>query len=391
MSPRLVGTAAAVAGALALGLAACGAGTGDVAPAGDDTPMARGQPPGGDASGGPGPSPEDGSVPGAPDGGADADASPEAGLDGGPDGACDAAKAARRALVPGTYRPGPATTGPLACVALRRHDGDLVVEAAGTVVEGVDLYGTLVLGRNATNVIVRHSILRGPPSSSNQTSAITGGSSTTGVYDRNGLVLEDVRIDLTGRENWFRNAIEGANFTLRRTEIRRGVDGVGLVSQGGNVMIEASWIHDGYWTSWTAATPEPKPSHADMQTHSDAVQFHRGRRYVLRGNLFGGDRGAGRGTGDDYNNACLMIAQGVDASAANRLEDVVVEKNFFQGGAASINLALSNGNDLRGVTIRDNRFLRGPGFYILRGAGTAPVLANNVFDDTGQPVPIAGN
>lgn len=328
------------------------------------------------------------------DAGADADAGEDGGTDGGAadsgmsdEEVCEAAKAARAALVIGTYRPDETTTGPLPCVTLTRHDGDLRVDAANTVIEGIDLHGSLVLGRTATNVVVRHSIIRGQLPSPTQETAIRGGGTAT-TFDRLGLVIEDSRIDLTGRENWFHNNINGANFTLRRTELLRGVDGVGLVSEGGNVRIEGCYLHHGYWTSWTADTPEPKPGHSDMQTHTDGIQFHRGRGYVVRGNFIGGERRSSPGTGGDFANAGMMIAQEVDTSAANRLDDVLIEKNWLQGGAATINLAYARNNDLSGVTIRDNRFLRGSGYYILQGAGTAPVLSNNVFDDTGLPVTV---
>jgi hypothetical protein len=300
--------------------------------------------------------------------------------------ACADAKRARAALVPGTYRPSDETTGPLPCVTLRRQDTDLVVNEPNTVIEGVDLYGQLVLGSQATNVVVRHSILRGADPTPSGALVVAGGGPN---WDRLGLTIEDSKIDLTGRENWFVDGIAGGNFTIRRSEITRTVDGVGLVSQVGNTLIEANWIHDGYWTTWTDATPEPKPSHKDNQTHNDGIQFHRGRHHVIRGNFIGGVRGTVAGAGDDYTNACLMISQGVDGTAANRLDDVLIEKNWFQGGAASINLYKSNDNDLSGVTIRNNRFLRGPGYYILKGAGVNAPLSNNVFDDTGLPVPIA--
>lgn len=298
---------------------------------------------------------------------------------------CAQQKQARAALVPGDYRPGPTTTGPLSCVSLTRHAGDLVVNTPNTVIEGVDLDGRLVLGNSATNVIVRHSILRGNVPSVSGGAVVDGG---IGDWDRLGLTIEDSRIDLTGHESWFTNTLNGGNFTVRRTEIKRGVDGLGLTSVSGNTVIEANWIHDGYWTSWTDDTPEPKPGHSDNQTHSDGIQFHRGKNHVIRGNFIGGERGPTGGTGDDYRNAGMMISQAVDSSAANRLDNVLIEKNWLQGGAATINLAKSNNNDLSTVTIRNNRFLRSTGYYILKGAGTHPNLSNNVLDDTGAPVTV---
>ena len=295
--------------------------------------------------------------------------------------ACEAQKQARRALVPGSYKPSASTTGPVPCVSLTRHNGTYTVNEPGTVVEGLDIYGNIVLGPNARNVVVRNTVVRGDAYASGKTSVITGGG---GANDRLGLVVEDSILDLTGRENWFVNGLEGANLTVRRTEIKRSTDGIGLVSERGNVLVEGCWIHDGAHFTWTDDTPQPKPGHKDNQTHNDGVQFHRGKNLVLRGNFIGGDRAAG----DDYRNAGVMISQAVNADPANRLDDVLIEKNWFQGGAATINMAYSNGNDLRTVTIRDNRFLRGPGYYILKNGAIQPSLSNNVFDDTNQPVPV---
>ena len=60
----------------------------------------------------------------------------------------------------------------------------------------------------------------------------------------------------------------------------------------------------------------------------------------------------------------------------------------FQGGAATINLHYSNGNDLHEIAIRNNRFWRGTGYYILNGKSVTATITGNVFDDTGLPVTI---
>jgi tRNA (guanine37-N1)-methyltransferase len=70
------------------------------------------------------------------------------------------------------------------------------VTAPNTVIEGVDLYGTLKLGPTATKVVVRRSILRGPAPNPNGGLAVSGGGPH---WDRLGLRIEDSRLDLTGR------------------------------------------------------------------------------------------------------------------------------------------------------------------------------------------------
>ncbi len=233
---------------------------------------------------------------------------------------------------------------------------------------------------------VRHCILRGQGvDGGKSTSAVVGGGAQ---LDRQGLVIEDTLIDFSGRENWFADGVQGSNLTVRRSEIVRGTDGVGLMTAAGNALIETSWIHDGAYATWTASTPEPKPSHANLATHNDGVQIQRGKNLTIRGNFIGGVHGTIAGSGDDYDTSCVMIGQAVDSSYANKIDNVLVEKNWFRGGAASVNLFYRNGNDLSGVTIRGNRFLRDRGYYILKGAGVKARIEGNVFDDTGAPVTI---
>ena len=293
-----------------------------------------------------------------------------------PGDACATQKAARKALVPGNYKPGASTTGPLPCVALKRIDGDYTISTPNAVVEGIEVYGSVILTAAATNVTIRHSVFHGPPASS--------GAKTFGLhnYDGGGLTIEDSHIDLTGREEWKRDGIDGGNLTLRRNEIERGVDGVGLMTTYGDAVVEANWIHNGYYTSWPIGTPGAPQS--DGHVHSDAIQLQRGGNYTIRGNLLGGDPGAG----DAYNNAGMMIAQAVSANAVDHLGTVLIEKNWLQGGAAVINLAYKNGNDLHEITIRNNRFLRSKGYYIYKNPEIKTAISGNVFDDTNQPVTI---
>ena len=94
-------------------------------------------------------------------------------------------------------------------------------------------------------------------------------------------------------------------------------------------------------------------------------------------------------SGSDFANACLFVS----VASANRV-GLLAEKNWFQGACARINMTTSatRGDLLGGVTIRDNRFVRSdwssPGFYIYRSANFAGSVSNNVFDDTGAPVPV---
>lgn len=223
---------------------------------------------------------------------------------------------------------------------------------------------------------------------------------------------------------WANDGLRGGGYAARRNEIRACGDGVGLTGQVGGVTLEGNWIHDNGYCEWD--DPDDTGNYVDgtgatvagngyymgfpgNYTHGDGVQFHRGKVYRIRGNVIGGTQANGRwahNTGhfndirnnDDMYNSAFMIQQEVDATEANRIDDVIIENNLLGGGIATINMTVKNGNTLPGVIVRNNRFMRkttGTGqtaiFYILIPlAGGQPTMgqySNNVMDDTGLPVP----
>ena len=159
--------------------------------------------------------------------------------------------------------------------------------------------------------------------------------------------------------------MRGGNYTIRRTEISNVPDGLCLTSALGNVRAEANWIHNGLYREWSSTTPN-MPYAGGYYTHTDGIQFHRGRNYTIRGNLIGGKRVPGAhhtgmadaiSSGDDMYNSCIMIKQEVDSTWANKIENVLIERNWFVGGQASINLASGRLNNFETTVIRYNRFL----------------------------------
>lgn len=304
----------------------------------------------------------------------------------------------------GSYKPGPTTTGPRPSVALVRHDGDFRITTPGQVVEGLDIYGRVIVTATAVGAVVRNCIIRGPGPAwiSGFVACIDGTSSTL-----RGLLVEDSRVDCTGRENPWVDAVRGSDVTLRRVEITRVGDGLSLVTVVGNVTAEGCWLHDGYYAEWIKGTVG-YPTISDARVHGDAVQFHRGKGYTLRYNNLGGTRNPGpyhqspyntvdakmvayKDAGEDYENSCFMIKQEVDSSAANKVENVLIEGNWLAGGASSINLSYSLLNTMASVSIINNRFIRstwGAHLYIIRDTAIAAVLTGNVFDDDQSPVPI---
>jgi hypothetical protein len=243
-----------------------------------------------------------------------------------------------------------------------------------------------------TNVVIRNCIVWGTLATGTDTSFIISSND-----NGRGLIVEDCR--LIGRGSAWCSGMRGGNYTIRRTEINNAPDGLCFTSQLGNVTAESCWIHNGLYLEWTASTPNMPPG-GNYYTHTDGVQFHRGKNYVIRGNMIGGVRVPGDhhtgmaaqiASGDDMYNAAFMIKQEVDNTLANKIENVLIENNWLMGGQSTINITSGRDNTFSSTTIRNNRFIRstwGQQYYILRGPGLG-VFSNNVFDDDGSPVPIS--
>lgn len=319
-------------------------------------------------------------------------------------------------LAIGTYKPGPATTGPRPGEVLARWDGDFRITATSPPCENFDIYGRIIVTSTApVGSYVRNCIVRGPGLRSvwntGWTAAITGTSSSL----RN-LIVEDTRIDLTGRENVWVDGIREGDVTLRRVEITKTNDGVSLISRQGNVTLEGVWIHDGYYVEWIKGTAG-WPTQSDARSHGDAIQFHRGKNIVIRGCNLGGTRKPGpyhqspyttvdaamvayKDSGTDYENSCIMLKQESSTDILDKIENVLIELNWFSGGASCFNLSYDRNNTMSSVTIQNNRFIRSTWdaeniavtgksqIYIIRDTAILAVLTGNVFDDNNQPVPI---
>lgn len=342
--------------------------------------------------------------------------------------------AQRDALVYGSYKPGPSTVGPVAEVTLSQFGApststDFNVTANNQVVQNLEIWGRVNLG-SFTGVTIKNCIIHG---------TLLRGSDTAHVIaqgdDLRGATILDSA--LVGRPvtvpasfdgvanpdagnvnlaNEWVGGIRGGNYTVLRTEIRNTSDGLSLTSQVGKVTAKGCWIHDGWFNEWTPAqhTPSGGPAHyypystgTEHYTHVDGIQFHRGRDYTFVGNRIGGSRVPGAhnvtpsqkaaiNSGDDMYNAALMIKQEVDATAANKIERVLIDRNWLEGGSATVNITWGNNNHFETVTLSNNRFPRstwGAQLYVLRSRDDAGVpvgnFTNNVFDDDGSPVTIS--
>lgn len=241
----------------------------------------------------------------------------------------------------------------------------------------------------------------------------------------------------------------GANFDVRRSEFRNIQDPFNMVGPNGNdaaavtaqeTIIEQNWIHKGFY----ANNVQPPP---DGQPHSDGIQFNTGRNFTIRGNYIGGQQvmtgywtwpnggaapylGVGSNLGDGFFGAGIMIKNEVDASATNKIENVLIEGNWIEGCAHGINHASnpSAPNTFSTTNIRNNKFIprtgadaadwarsyripatitvggttrngavgdpevlfgTGAGTYIIRANTMTSIYSGNVLTTTGAAVPIA--
>lgn len=320
----------------------------------------------------------------------------------------------RDSLVPGTYKPDATNTGPLPGTAFTQvgSDGptstDFIVSAHNQIVENLEIWGSIRVG-TYNNVTIQNCIIHGTLTRGSDTGAII-----LGGDNGRGLLIKDCKIEQRpNNHNEWCTAMRGGNYTILRTEISGFPDGLAWTSQLGNVVAESNWIHNGWFNEWTqaeAATSQGGnnyyPYAGSYYTHVDGIQFHRGKNYVIRGNMIGGVRVPGNhhmspsekdaiNSGDDLFNAALMVKQEVDTQPINKIENVLIEKNWFAGGASTLNVTYGRDNLFETVVIQDNKFMRptwGQQYHILRGrdgSGTpVAVFTNNTFEDDGSPVPI---
>jgi hypothetical protein len=297
--------------------------------------------------------------------------------------------------------------------SLTRYDGDYVL-SSGEQVSGLDIHGRVTTsGPLAAAPKVTDCIVRGVGGATSQSGMVLGHS-----FDMSGTVFEWCTFDATGNESPWLDGLSGGNFTVRYSEILRGVDGIHLTQ--GNVTAECCRIYHGhYWAFWddtanakrTASftdyagrlwTP-PFPSRSSGDVHSDGIQIAGSSGNVIRGCYIGGEDPIGLDTSNldptksadyaaiqaydqavGYKNSALIV----NALASNPI-GALVEKNWFHGGAARVNLS-TNGTDLlAGLTLRDNRFVRSSyGFYLYAQIGNAATISGNVYDDDGSAVPV---
>jgi hypothetical protein len=101
---------------------------------------------------------------------------------------------------------------------------------------------------------------------------------------------------------------------------------------GSNVSLESSWLHDTLHYA-------DDPSHVDG-THDDNIQIVKGDNLRFVGNRVEGAY-----------NAAMMFTQG-----SGIVSNVTVDRNFFGGGACTINIAESGLGPIAGLSFTNNTF-----------------------------------
>jgi hypothetical protein len=317
----------------------------------------------------------------------------------------------------GATDPGVRNVGHYAA-ALTPFLGDYILQN-GEVVTGLDIFGQVTAAAGATNAYVYNCRIRGKDAPTSQNAMAVGRS-----FNFQGTLFEFCTFDGTSRESPWMDCINGGGYTMRYCDLGRGVDGIGANTVG-NATIEACRIRDGHYSAWwndatnavrsTTFTDfagktrtAPFPSQSSGDTHSDGCQIQGWSGWVLRGNYFGGARAVASNANIDptvqadyvieqsldqdhgYANAALIVnALSGAGGGSTHPVGALVELNWFDGGAARVNISTSDVDLLTGLVIQNNRFVRSAaGYYIYAFANHQATLINNVFDDTGAAVPI---
>ncbi|WP_329677218.1 hypothetical protein [Cellulomonas sp.] len=238
--------------------------------------------------------------------------------------------------------PDASTTGVPAGTSLT-PSGSITISQDGAVIDSLQITGTVTV--NANNVTIRRTLIKN-----------TG--SIPVRVNGSGLVMEDSEIDGQGGGN---PAVAYSNYTLRRVNIHDVAEGPRI--SGGNVTIEASYIHNVLQVG---------------TNHTDAVQSTGGSNIVLRGNTIQANNPQ---TGT-YGNAAFQYGE-----ENSPIRACTVEGNLFDGGNVTINGG-GGGTTGAACSFSGNKFQRdfryGPVGNL--GPNTVWDKATNVWFDTGLPI-----
>lgn len=293
----------------------------------------------------------------------------------------------RDILVYGAYKPVAGVTAGLADpdANFTTVNGTQTLSSPGQTYTNRIFNGTVFIA--ATGLTFNNCVFLGSPNAITSTNAcIRGHSSIASRWG--GATFNDCLIK-PQRPSWWMNGAIGENGTFNRCLFEDVVDAFSLSTAsdvGSETNINGCVVRKMARYKWLP--PETGDGHSDLQTHNDAVQFHRVKNVNIIGNSFIGVE-PGRVEDSWWPSNCMLIKQEVSGSAANLIENVLVDQNWFTGGQVGINMALAFSNTLGTVTISNNKFTRGGHrLYIISFPTFAGTLSNNTFEDDGSPIPI---
>lgn len=249
------------------------------------------------------------------------------------------------------------TTGVPPGTNLTLHTGILKITKDGTVIDGLDIKGSIKV--EANNVTIKNTRVRGQGSVNIGLINVKGGMTGLRVIDTE--IYNEIPHPDT-------NGIMGGNFTLERVNIHHVVDQVHVTTLG-NVNILHSWLH--------ANTHfENDPNWGGGPSHDDNIQLIGGSNILVKSSRIEGSQ-----------NAAIMVGQNNAA-----IKNLRVEDNLIGGGACSINVSPKGYGDMAGYgnVISGNTFQRNqtkhPGCAVIAPNGSVPTMTNNVWAETGANV-----
>jgi hypothetical protein len=183
-------------------------------------------------------------------------------------------------------------------------NGSMTVTQAGTVIDGIDLRGNLLV--QADNVTVKNSVIRGGAAATKPTALIQA------WWQAKNLRVVNSTLKATNRSLLI-DGISGSNYTADHLDISGIVDAAKVI--GPNVTIRNSWFHDAIHSS-------NDPNQPDRQTHDDGIQLEGGWNVLIENNKIAG-----------FHNATLQVTQNYSAT-----HNVTLRNNQLSGGGCQVNV-----------------------------------------------------
>jgi len=230
--------------------------------------------------------------------------------------------------------------------ALTVHEGSITVKDDGTVIENLEIRGTLRI--EAKNVIVRNVWVY---TSAPWTIYVASGSAT---FDN---------IEVGHPSIWGLRGIGGANVVVRNADIHHVEDGIKL---GSNATYSGVRVHD-------LASPEPGP-------HADAVQVEgTAKNSVIKNSWLSSKGNVGLG------NAAIFVKSDLGAQS-----NLTFSNNYLNGGNYTVYVKNGGYGNPQNVAFVDNRI--GPDRRYGLVSQHGPIIwENNTWADTGEVIDVKGN